>query len=86
MVNPGEASMLEILATYTAEKPTVERISDDVVRVVIHFGHNSVELIDTCRAHLSFDELDELIDLWANPNCKREYTDLPEGLLVRRVA
>ena len=78
--------MLEILATYTAEKPTVERISDDVVRVVIHFGHTSVELIDTCRAHLSFDELDELIDLWANPNCKREYTDLPEGLLVRRVA
>jgi hypothetical protein len=86
MVNPGEARMLEILATYTAEKPTVERISDDVVRVVIHFGHNSVELIETCRAHLSFDELDELTDLWTNPNCKREYTDLPEGLLVRRVA
>jgi hypothetical protein len=78
--------MLEILATYTAEKPAVERISEGVVRVVIHFGHNSVELLDTCRHDLSTEELDELIELWANPDCKREYTDLPEGLLVRRIA
>jgi len=77
--------MLEILATYTAEKPTIERPSETVVRVIIHFGHTTVELIDTCRSELSIDELDELVELWANPDCKREYIDLDEGLLVRRV-
>ena len=81
----GEVSKLEILATYTAEKPTVERLADNAVRVVIHFGHTTVELIDACIGELSATELDELVELWANPDCKREYTDLPEGLLVRRI-
>lgn len=77
--------MLEILATYTAEVPTVERLAENVTRVVIHFGHTTVQLIDACLSELSTEELDELVDLWANPDCKREYTDLPEGLLVRRI-
>jgi hypothetical protein len=75
---------LEILATYTADRPTVERFGDAVVRVVIHFGHSTVEIIDACLKELSTNELDELVDLWANPDCKREYLDLPEGLLVKR--
>ncbi len=76
--------MLEILATYDAAAPTVHRLADNVVRVVIHFGHTTVELIDACMKQLSIAELDELVELWANPDCKRDYIDLPEGLLVRR--
>ena len=75
---------LEILATYDTEKPTVERLIDNRVRVTIHFGHTSVDIIDACRSTLTIEELDELIDLWANPDRKRTYTDLPEGLLVTR--
>jgi hypothetical protein len=81
-----EACMLEILATYTAEKPVVERRSDEVVRVIIHFGHTSIDVVDACREDLSFDELDEFVELWANPDRKRDYTDLEEGLLIRRLA
>ncbi len=77
--------MVEILATYTADKPKVERLADHEVRVIIHFGHTTVELIDACLKDLTTAELDDLVDLWANPDCKREYLDLPEGLLVRRV-
>jgi hypothetical protein len=75
---------LEILATYDAGQPMVERLEDNRVRVTIHFGHTSIDIIDACREALSIEELDELIDLWANPDCKRTYTDLPEGLLVTR--
>jgi RecJ-like exonuclease len=76
--------MLEILATYTADVPTIQRLENNKVRVVIHFGHNTVEIVDACMKELSTEELDELVDLWANPECKREYIDLPEGLLVQR--
>jgi adenylosuccinate lyase len=76
--------MVEILATYDAERPQVQRLDDDEIRVIIHFGHTSVDIIDACRTALSISELDDLIDLWANPGLKRTYTDLPEGLLVRR--
>lgn len=82
----AEVFELEILATYDAISPKVERLANNDVRVVLHFGHTSVELIDHCREELSVEALAELIDLWANPECKREYIDLPEGLLVRRLA
>lgn len=77
--------MLEILATYTADDPTVQRLEDDTVRVIIHLGHTTVDIVDACMEVLSFDELNELIDLWGNPECKREYIDVPEGLLVRKI-
>jgi hypothetical protein len=76
--------MVEILATYEAERPEVHRLDEENIRVTIHFGHTSVDIISACREVLTFAELDELIDLWANPGLKRTYTDLPEGLLVRR--
>ncbi len=83
---PSEAEVieLEILATYDAISPRVERLANSDLRVVIHFGHTSVDIIDHCRGELSVEDLAELIDLWANPDCKREYVDLPEGLLVKR--
>ena len=76
--------MIEILATYDAERPEIQRLSEDKIRVVIHFGHTSIDIISACREQLSFADLDELIDLWANPDRKRNYIDLPEGLLVTR--
>lgn len=76
--------MVEILATYDAERPVVQRLDDNQVRVIIHFGHTSVDIIAACREVLTFAELDELVDLWSNPDRKRTYDDLPEGLLVRR--
>lgn len=76
--------MLEILATYSADIPTVQRFDAETVRVVIHFGHNTVEIIDACINELNIEELDELVELWSNPELKRDYQDLPEGLLVRR--
>lgn len=75
--------MLEILATYTAEKPVVERQPGNIVRVVIHFGHTSIDVIDACREDLSIEELDAFVELWSNPDRKREHTELPEGLLIR---
>ena len=76
--------MVEILATYDAVHPEVRRTSDNQVRVIIHFGHTSADIISACREVLTFVELDELIDLWANPERRRTYVDLPEGLLVSR--
>jgi hypothetical protein len=76
--------MVEILATYDAERPEVQRLAENRIRVVIHFGHTSIDIISACREVLTFAELDELIDLWANPDRKRNYIDLPEGLLVTR--
>lgn len=76
--------MVEILATYDAERPEVQRLASGQIRVIIHFGHTTVDIIDTCRGVLSIDELEELVDLWANPERKRNYTDLPIGLLVSR--
>ena len=84
--NSGEACCLEILVTYTAVKPTVERQSENGVRVVIHFGHTSVDVIDACREDLSIEELDQFVELWANPDRKRDFTEIPEGLLIRRSA
>ena len=57
------------------------------VPLVLYFDseHDRQELIDACIGELSTAELDELVELWANPDCKREYTDLPEDLLVRRI-
>jgi adenylosuccinate lyase len=81
----AEVFELEILATYDAISPRVERLANADIRVVMHFGHTSVDIIDHCREQLSVEDLAELIDLWANPDCKREYQDLPEGLLVRRI-
>ena len=77
--------MLEILATYAADTPAVERLENDTVRVIIHMGHTTVDIVEACMEDLSFDELNELIDLWGNPECKREYLDVPEGLLVRKI-
>lgn len=76
---------VEILATYNADRPTIERRGENDVRVVIHFGHSTIDIIGACLNKLSSEELDELVELWANPNCKREYLDVPEGLLVKRV-
>jgi hypothetical protein len=77
--------MLEILATYATDTPAVERLENDTVRVIIHMGHSTVDIVDACMEDLSFDELNELIDIWGNPECKREYVDVPEGLLVRKI-
>jgi hypothetical protein len=75
---------VEILATYDADRPVVERLADDSVRLVIHFGHTSVDFIDFCSDELSIQELAELIDLWSNPACKRTYSELPGGLLISK--